>query len=312
MAASFSPNNCTIATCNGQGMSIWTLPFGARLANWTWDDWSQVVKVKYNNSEDSLGLLAERGLYLWHVPSGKELAFLGFEDGEQGVAFHFAENEIVCVVSCDHENPCAQDVRRISGSSDEKNLKFTKVVIKGMSVHGISADGSIAILCAEDSIGNFELWNLNSCRSIMHFEMNPFSLFSFSPDNRLLAQSHSEPSGVTIWETSTGSVVREISAVMQPLLCFSSTHRILATICNNSHCNIDRTEFLDPITGAVFGWTSEHIMSFNSNRLFSPRGKWFASGVTNADFSPDQTNLTPGGTLLLTDLTPLLAQAAHW
>ena len=316
MRASFAPTSATITTCGTEGASIWHLATGERITRLTWDGpLHETAILQYDKSGERLGLVTDSWFRLWHVSGASQLAFHPFEEGERGLAVVFANDEIICFVCRSYSTPLESDVKPLTVSHPRRDIHLTQVVV---NYHGtrfplVSADGGVALVCVDVSARRYELWSLKDGRCTAQFQFEPHMAthFSLSPDNRFLAQGYHHRPGVTIWETYSGKIVREIQTdKLTPRICYSRTHDLLATVINNPWSNVDRTRFIDPLKGDVLGWTSGHGMMLTTNYLFSPRGRWFASGIAN-NAAPSQVTPTPGGTVALTDVGPIMLLETH-
>ncbi len=314
MGASVAPTSGMIATCGAEGVSIWSLPTGERITRLTWDGpLREIARLQYDKSGERLGLVTDSWFRMWHMPSAAQLAFHPFEEGERGLALVFADDEVICFVCRSHNKPLEADVKPFAVSHPRRDIHLTQVVVNYSGTRSplVSADGGVTLVCVDDSACRYEVWSLKDCRCTAQLQFEPHMAphFSLSPDNRFLAQGYHHRPGITIWGTETGKVVREIQAELPARIRYSTTHNLLATVVNNPWSKADRTQFLDPLKGDVLALTSGHGMTLTTNHLFSPRGRWFASAVTN-NAAPSQVTPTPGGTLALTDIASILPVAA--
>jgi hypothetical protein len=115
--------------------------------------------------------------------------------------------------------------------------------------------------------------------------------------------------GVVVWDTRQDRLARHIELDgPYGIVGFSPTHRVFAAIANSAERRVSRTLFLDAHTGACVGEASGHVATGDGSRQFSHCGRWFASTMAELNY-PAWYNPAPPGTVLLSDLEPILTQA---
>jgi hypothetical protein len=255
---------------------------------------------------DYLVMNSEDELHVWHVHKGTEqVAYKG--DLHPVCLWH---NELVGFAGTDH---CLWAVNL-------RNLKRTLVAGPVRCPPGHEALSQLplqftrdlcrALICIEWlPASKYELWDLETVRICGKVTAADFASNTplLSADGRYVVGASGAWDQILIWDTLHDRLVHRLAfAERRSVDSISSTHFIFATIANWADKQIDQTSFYDASSGACIGETSGHAPDLQGS-TFSPCGRWFASVVE--DYGGRYWQPPPRGTVVLSDLQPILARA---
>jgi len=309
----FSPGNERLAAGGPNFVSVFEWPSARLLRRIPWRQPHEDItewRLEFTGPNELLRLNS-RQLWLWNTDTGAEL--LSWEFGED----EYARNICTCGSDLIVFTTCPAQTQP-EGWSDSMNRCLTamnfrskeRTVVCGPPLcpweirfaHAVRR----ALVRTSDVMqpDKYELWDLEkrSCCGKVSEKLHDMLL---SADARYVVARRE--GAFVVWDTRYDRLSRsiELGGAYAPIE-FSPKHLVVAGIANFVDTPLDRTLFMDVHTGACLGETSGHPMQ--PAALFSPCGRWFASAMSELEHSMSWQP-APIGTVLLSDLEPILARA---
>lgn len=308
----FSPSSNFVVTCGRSAVTVAPVAKDApstvlRLSGATFGEFARLCLT---DDEQLLLAASSSWLRIWNLRTHAEVAHFEFDSTEAVIGLHLDHSTVSVYLGRSVDSwsgPTVPQIKRVSVPADVPFVVNQYTIPYDSNTPRFSSNGSLVIYCLDSSTGRYAIWNRSApddIRSIV-VDAGLSPKMSISHDFQLLAVGSRIRGDIAIVDASTGRSVNTIdTAGLLSQFLFSPTASLLAVVTNTPYQQVDRTTFVEPVTGAVVGVAHGHPMLGEASHCFSPQGRWFASAST-AESVPYQAHPLPSGTIIATDLAQL-------